>query len=800
MAADQQLVGGQPSAARGHLGLGALGGGQVHLGGVAPAAGVAQGLGARGEDLAARLVIVITHAQRGGPQIGGQLERQRVAGAARRHRGQLGGVLERAGSLEVAHHQERRLLDGGRGEERGGQPLVRAPPPRRRHPRQHRLAHAIVIRLDRIVAAGATGAHQPGPAQGVDRLGERAALEPERSAEHALRDRRAGDRDQLEHALRDALHPRDAAPQRLVETGHRASGVARQLLQEQRVAVGVLDQRRGIGGAARREQRDERAALARRQPVEREGLDRAGQWQRRRVDGAAGDQQHDRQRGRRLEDLAQERQAVAVGPLHVVDGDHQRLLRRQRAQQVAQAAERAGAQLDRAVRFSDREPRDRRDPPQHREGAGQGVDLGGEQERDVDRIATQQLAHQRVDHAVDALERHRLALVAAAGQHADVGLVVIEALDEGVDQRALADARRPLDAHRARGAAADRGQRRVERGQLDAAADERRDAIRRRDRARRQAGHHLGGGRTLGGIEREQLVAQPRQIGRHRAEARHQRRCVLLLVQQDLDGAALERQPAGQRLEQHDADAVAVGGRGHRRRHRLLGRHVRGGADHGGVADPRLQGLAHQAEVEHHHAALAGDQHVRRLEIAVDHAGAVQGVEAHRELAHAVAEARLVEAARQRRLGAAVAGVAAAIAAPARLGVRLPDVIEERHAGDQLHREEPVAVGVEQLAEAHQVAVLEVGAGAELGLQAVQRVGLDRAHGLERHHQLALAIVGLVDHAHAALADEPAQLEAVISLEATRRAIERRWSRARARGTWRRHASIVAESAVHSRA
>jgi hypothetical protein len=124
-------------------------------------------------------------------------------------------------------------------------------------------------------------------------------------------------------------------------------------------------------------------------------------------------------------------------------------------------------------------------------------------------------------------------------------------------------------------------------------------------------------------------------------------------------------------------------------------------------------------------------------------------------------------------------------------------VLEERHAVDQLHREEPVAARVQQLAEPHQVAVLEIGAGAELGLQPVQRVGVDRAQGLERHHQLALAIVGLVHQPHAALTDEAAQLEARVALEAGGRGATI-GGRVGAHVARRRHASIVTAWRLHA--
>ena len=49
--------------------------------------------------------------------------------------------------------------------------------------------------------------------------------------------------------------------------------------------------------------------------------------------------------------------------------------------------------------------------------------------------------------------------------------------------------------------------------------------------------------------------------------------------------------------------------------------------------------------------------------------------------------------------------------------------------------------------------------GAELALEAEERVGRHRAQGLERHARAPLLIERLVDHAHAARAEGPQQLE-----------------------------------------
>ena len=82
---------------------------------------------------------------------------------------------------------------------------------------------------------------------------------------------------------------------------------------------------------------------------------------------------------------------------------------------------------------------------------------------------------------------------------------------------------------------------------------------------------------------------------------------------------AAERGPAGQHLVQHHADAVDVGRRAHAVTARLLGRHVPRRPD-----DRRRERIAaavrepRDAEVPHLDRAMAGDQDVRRLDVAVD--------------------------------------------------------------------------------------------------------------------------------------------------------------------------------------
>jgi hypothetical protein len=79
----------------------------------------------------------------------------------------------------------------------------------------------------------------------------------------------------------------------------------------------------------------------------------------------------------------------------------------------------------------------------------------------------------------------------------------------------------------------------------------------------------------------------------------------------------------------------------------------------------------------------------------------------------------------------------------------------ERLAIDQLHAEE-VAIRVgEQLVQAHEVGVREIGDRSELALQAVDRGAVHCGQRFDRDDHVLRGVVGRVDHAHAACADAP---------------------------------------------
>ena len=93
------------------------------------------------------------------------------------------------------------------------------------------------------------------------------------------------------------------------------------------------------------------------------------------------------------------------------------------------------------------------------------------------------------------------------------------------------------------------------------------------------------------------------------------------------------------------------------------------------------------------------------------------------------------------------------------LAVR-PRVRQQIPAVDELHREEPQAVVMDELAEGDQVDVVQIRERAELVLEAHQLDAAERAQRLQGDARLALAIEDVVDDAHPARAEARQHLEA----------------------------------------
>lgn len=481
---------------------------------------------------------------------------------------------------------------------------------------------------------------------------------------------------------------------------------------------------------------------------------------------AQGAEQEQAGCARRTQHLRQERQRVGVGPLEIVDeGDDGRALA-QRPKELAEDGEHRGADLARIrPHVLLRRVGDDRNAAQHRERLQQD---GGPLRNDLfeDRaIHAAQHVGEHVDQTVECLERNQLPLVAAGGEQDRVFAARVR-VQERAHQRRFADPRLPADDERlGAGAGSHPRQRGFDEIELGFAADEADRLVVGRGRLGHAAGRHRGQQRQhLGsrkpriGIRDEQAVAERGQIRRRvGGQIDHPRRPPVLLAVEDLVGEALEGQAARQKLEQDHAERVPVGGRGHGLVRHLLRRHVFGGSGSG------LRGLdrrgAHQPKVEQHRTPLRGDQDVRRLDVSVHALRRVQRGQRLGQLrerrpqplrAVHVASDRLVAAGAvpgQDDRGRGVGGHDLNDRGRAR-GLDAPQVAQEIGPPHQLHREEPLRSLGDQLAEADQVGVANVGDGAELALEAQQHVRVHHRQQLQGHRDGIDLVERLIHHTH----------------------------------------------------
>ena len=197
---------------------------------------------------------------------------------------------------------------------------------------------------------------------------------------------------------------------------------------------------------------------------------------------------------------------------------------------------------------------------------------------------------------------------------------------------------------------------------------------------------------------------------------------------------ALERHVAGEHLEEHDAQRVEVGLAGDGAAERLLGRDVVGRAEHAAVGGQAL--LVQRAgdpEVRDLRRALLVDEHVLRLDVAVDDLALVRGAERARDLD---------------RVGDRLGDRQARVAADALLERLALDVLED----DVRRRMVRVALlaGVD---DADDVRVVELRDRARLAAEALELVGVagDLAvHELDRDLALEHRVEGAVHRRHAA--------------------------------------------------
>jgi len=172
----------------------------------------------------------------------------------------------------------------------------------------------------------------------------------------------------------------------------------------------------------------------------------------------------------------------------------------------------------------------------------------------------------------------------------------------------------------------------------DAAAAPPRRGRRRRGRGRgrrvprvrrgvREQPQHLRGRlRPARRSPRQAAQDERREQRRHRRRPRAVRRRAPLQPRRDIGRGARGPLP-DQHLVEHQPERVQIAARVHRPARRLLGRHVARRAQ-GALGERRVVvEAARDAEVGEHHAPAPLEQHVARLEIAVDHPGRVGGAQ-----------------------------------------------------------------------------------------------------------------------------------------------------------------------------
>ena len=252
-------------------------------------------------------------------------------------------------------------------------------------------------------------------------------------------------------------------------------------------------------------------------------------------------------------------------------------------------------------------------------------------------------------------------------------------------------------------------------------------------------GHRLGRFGPVGRALRQRLPNDP--IDGRGGRRSHERRGVLVQrrVQDVHHRAADEGGPPGEHLEEDGPRGKEVRARVHHAAGHLLGRHVARRAHHearAGEPAGRIQrGLRlgpRQAEVEQLDA-VRRQEHVRRLQVAMDDAAAVEGgqgrqdPEGHR---HRVGDAH-------------------------RTAVQ---PIGERLALEQLHRDEEAGRVLADFVDLADVGMVDARRGARLAPEAPARrlVGRQRRHHLDGDRAPEALVAGLVHHAHAALAQAAA--------------------------------------------
>ena len=237
-------------------------------------------------------------------------------------------------------------------------------------------------------------------------------------------------------------------------------GVVRQLLQQEGIAARLARQREPLGRGEARLGGNQRChdvpRLVLRHRLERQGGAgrRSAALQKRLQERLGGDlfraQAGHHQEGRwvgRAQQGFEQAHAVRVGPVQVVDVQHERVPLRDPRQELAQRRERQAALRGwlRILRLVARRARHRLDLPHHGKRACQRAGLRRHERRRLRRRERAQVRTQTVDDPVERLVWHRLVLVTSAAKHHRI-VAVRQLVEKLLDQRGLADSRGAVNA------------------------------------------------------------------------------------------------------------------------------------------------------------------------------------------------------------------------------------------------------------------------------------------------------------------------------------------------------------------
>jgi hypothetical protein len=115
--------------------------------------------------------------------------------------------------------------------------------------------------------------------------------------------------------------------------------------------------------------------------------------------------------------VLEQSQAVPVGPLQIVEEEHQPNALGKRSQEALELGKRALAQLQWIFHLAHRLRRDRANAVQHRKDAREMADVAARECHRARIVETGKIGGERIDDCIECFEGNRLLLVATAGKH-----------------------------------------------------------------------------------------------------------------------------------------------------------------------------------------------------------------------------------------------------------------------------------------------------------------------------------------------------------------------------------------------